>query len=214
MEPKGTLLDFGQTQRAHPKGTLGAPKGTLGAPKGTVPFGKGLARTLALISLLECAWTCPVYQQSSLFGIMMSVRKWSFSNSGSLRLQLQYHAWWPYLLLLRLLLRLWDLGVTEEVHRQISKQIDQGSSTIKFLPSHFCPQWHFVTIVSQSQILAFCVGVWLCSSTWWWASDGTMLRYRGVRTMPYKLIQFCGEVTALEIQKVVQPRLSNASHKS
>ena len=40
----------------------------------------------ALISLLECAWTCPVYQQSSLFGIMMSVRKWSFPNSGSLRL--------------------------------------------------------------------------------------------------------------------------------
>ena len=78
--------------------------------------------------------------------------------------------------------------MTEEVHRQISKQRDQGSSTIKFLPSHFCPQWHFVTVVSQSQILAFCVGVWLCTSTWWWASDGTMLQYRGVRTIPYKLM--------------------------
>ena len=33
MEPKGTLLVLGQTQRA------------IRAPKGTVPFGKGLAKT-------------------------------------------------------------------------------------------------------------------------------------------------------------------------
>ena len=93
----------------------------------------------ALISLLECAWTCPVYQHSSLFGIMMSVRKWSFPNSGSLRL-----ATVPCMVATlttvktatKIMRPRSDRGVTEEVHRQISKQRDQGSSTIKYLFVH------------------------------------------------------------------------------